>query len=42
MSNHYHLLVETEQPTLFKGIKYINGAYTQQFIKQHKQVVHVF
>jgi REP element-mobilizing transposase RayT len=25
MSNHYHLLIETQAPTLSKGMKYING-----------------
>ena len=33
MSNHYHLLIETQQPTLCKGIKYLNGVYTEQFNK---------
>lgn len=42
MSNHYHLLIETQQPTLSKGMKYINGVYTQQFNKRHKRVGHVF
>jgi len=42
MSNHYHFLIETSQPTLSKGMKYINGVYTQQFNKRHKQVGHVF
>ena len=42
MSNHYHLLIETQQPTLSKGMKYINGVYTQQFNKRHNRVGHVF
>jgi len=42
MSNHYHLLIETKQPTLSKGMKYINGLYTQRFNKRHKRVGHVF
>ena len=42
MSNHYHLLIETEDPTLSKGMKYINGGYTQAFNKQNKQVGHLF
>ena len=42
MSNHYHLLIETQQPTLSKGMKYLNGVYTQQFNKRHKRVGHVF
>jgi len=42
MSNHYHLLIETRQPTLSKGMKYINGVYTQQFNRRHERVGHVF
>ena len=25
MFNHYHLLVETEEPTLSRGMRYLNG-----------------
>ena len=42
MSNHYHLLIETGGPTLSKGMKYINGGYTQAFNKQNKRVGHLF
>jgi len=42
MSNHYHLLIETSQPNLSKGMKYLNGGYTQQFNRSHKRVGHVF
>ena len=42
MDNHYHLLVETNSPTLSKGMKYLNGAYTQYFNRQHQRVGHVF
>jgi len=42
MSNHYHLLVETATPTLSKGMKFLNGSYTQYFNRQHKRVGHVF
>jgi REP element-mobilizing transposase RayT len=28
MSNHYHLLIETRTPSLSKGMKMLNGAYT--------------
>ena len=42
MTNHYHLLVETNQPTLSKGMKYINGLYTQHFNRRHQRVGHVF
>jgi putative transposase len=28
MDNHYHLLVETEQPTLSRGMREVNGTYS--------------
>ncbi|VAW92020.1 FIG00759408: hypothetical protein [hydrothermal vent metagenome] len=42
MDNHYHLLIETNAPTLSKGMKFINGTYTQSFNKRHKRVGHVY
>ncbi|WP_304054802.1 transposase [Nitrosomonas communis] len=42
MDNHYHLLIETNSPTLSKGMKYLNGTYTQYFNRQHQRVGHVF
>lgn len=41
MDNHYHLLIETSTPTLSKGMKYLNGTYTQYFNRQHQRVGHV-
>ncbi|HED16333.1 MAG TPA: addiction module toxin RelE [Gammaproteobacteria bacterium] len=42
MDNHYHLLIETNTPTLSKGMKYLNGTYTQYFNRAHKRVGHVY
>jgi putative transposase len=42
MGNHYHLLIETNTPTLSKGMKFLNGTYTQFFNRQHQRVGHVF
>ena len=42
MDNHYHLLIETNAPTLSKGMKYLNGTYTQYFNRRHQRVGHVF
>ena len=42
MSNHYHLLVETQAPTLSKGMKVLNGSYTQLFNRKYNRVGHVF
>jgi len=42
MGNHYHLLIETATPTLAKGMKLINGCYTQFFNRRHRRVGHLF
>ncbi len=42
MGNHYHLLVETLEPTLSRGMREINGIYTQAFNRRHSRVGHVF
>lgn len=42
MDNHYHLLIETGDANLSKGMKYLNGSYTQYFNRRHKRVGHVF
>jgi len=41
MDNHYHLLIETRQPTLSKGMREVNGVYTQAFNRRHRRVGHV-
>ena len=41
MDNHYHLLVETEQPTLSRGMREVNGGYSQCFNRRHGRVGHV-
>jgi len=41
MSNHYYLLIETNAATLSKGMKYLNGVYTQQYNRRHQRVGHV-
>ena len=42
MTNHYHLLVETVDGNLSKGMRQLNGVYTQRFNKRHDQVGHLF
>lgn len=37
MENHYHLLVETPQPNLSRGMKHLNGVYTQWFNRRHSR-----
>jgi len=41
MGNHYHLLIETPFPNLSKGMRQLNGVYTQAFNRRHKRVGHV-
>jgi len=42
MSNHYHLLIETPDSNLSKGMRQLNGVYTQSFNRSHGRVGHVF
>lgn len=42
MDNHYHLLIETPDGNLSKGMRQLNGVYTQRFNRTHKRVGHVF
>ena len=42
MRNHYHLLLETPGPTLSRGMRQLNGLYTQTFNRRHRRAGHVF
>ena len=42
MPNHYHLLVETPQANLPRGMRHLNGVYTQSFNRSHRRRGHVF
>ena len=42
MTNHYHLLIETVDPTLSRGMRQLNGVYTQAFNRRHERVGHLF
>ncbi|WP_245778799.1 REP-associated tyrosine transposase [Dokdonella immobilis] len=42
MSNHYHLLIETRDSTLAKGMRQLNGVFTQRSNRRHRRVGHVF
>jgi REP-associated tyrosine transposase len=42
MDNHYHLLIETPDANLSKGMRQLNGKYTQSFNRAHRRVGHVF
>lgn len=42
MSNHYHLMMETPKGNLSRGMRQLNGVYTQRFNREHGRVGHVF
>jgi REP element-mobilizing transposase RayT len=41
MNNHYHLLLETPQANLSRGMRQLNGIYSQAFNRRHRRVGHV-
>jgi len=41
MNNHYHLLIETPYGNLSRGMRQLNGLYTQRFNQRHKRVGHL-
>jgi len=41
MDNHYHLLLETPEPSLVRGMRRLNGVYTQTFNRRHQLVGHL-
>lgn len=42
MTNHYHVVVETPDANLSKGMRQLNGVYTQRFNRGHGLVGHLF
>ncbi|MFT5116364.1 MAG: putative transposase [Parasphingorhabdus sp.] len=42
MDNHYHLLIETPDSNLSRGMRQFNGNYTQAYNRRHNRVGHVF
>lgn len=42
MNNHYHIVVETADGNLSKGMRHLNGVYTQWFNRTHERIGHVF
>jgi len=41
MDNHYHLVLETPEPNLSRGLRRLHGTYTQWFNRRHHRVGHV-
>jgi REP element-mobilizing transposase RayT len=42
MRNHFHLVLETPQPNLVYGMKWLLGVYTKRFNIRHKECGHLF
>jgi len=42
MNNHYHLLIETAEGNLSKGMRQLNCLYTQRFNQRQQRVGHLF
>ncbi len=42
MTDHYHLLVETIDGNLGRGVRHLNGTYSQQFNRRHALVGHLY
>jgi len=42
MSNHYHLIIETLDANLSKGMRQLNGVYTQTTNRRHNRTGHLF
>jgi REP element-mobilizing transposase RayT len=42
MTNHYHLVVETPERNLSKGMRQLNGVYTQASNRRHGRSGHLF
>jgi hypothetical protein len=42
MDNHYHLIIETPEGNLSKGMRQLGGVFTQTFNRRHNRVGHLF
>ncbi|MHB1305610.1 MAG: transposase [Limisphaerales bacterium] len=42
LPNHFHLVLETPQPNLVTGMKWLLGTYTNRFNRRHKVFGHLF
>lgn len=42
MEDHYHLVVEVPEANLSKGMRQLNGVYTQHFNRRHEQTGPIF
>jgi putative transposase len=42
MRNHFHLVLETPEPNLVAGMKWLLGTYTSRYNRRHKEFGHLF
>lgn len=42
LDDHYHLVVETKEANLSRGMRQLNGSYTQSFNRHHGRAGHIF
>ncbi|HYW77202.1 MAG TPA: transposase [Gammaproteobacteria bacterium] len=42
MTNHYHLVIETPDGNLSRGMRQLNGVYTQHINRRYRRVGHLF
>jgi len=42
MDNHYHIIIETIEGNLSKGMRYLNGVYTQKMNRNNNRIGHIF
>ena len=42
MRNHFHLVLETPQPNLVVGMKWLLETYTSRYNRRHKEFGHLF
>ncbi len=42
LDNHFHLVLETPQPNLVAGMKWLLGTYTSRFNRRHREFGHLF
>jgi REP element-mobilizing transposase RayT len=41
MTNHFHLVIQTHQPNLSRGMHWLNGTYSAWFNRRHKRSGHL-
>ncbi|HYI10356.1 MAG TPA: transposase [Thermoanaerobaculia bacterium] len=42
MTNHFHLVIQTPQPNLSRGMHWLNGKYAARFNRVHRRSGHLF